>query len=272
MLERFATGASTFARSIDHLIFLIAVLVGFWLIVAEVALFWLMFRYRRRDGHASQYVTGEEKHLTRWVTIPHFLVMLCDMVIIVPAILVWVNVKQNLPPAEQTVRIFSQQWAWSFQQPGPDGILDTADDIRTVGELHVKANTTYHFELHVARRAAQLLRSDVPAEAGCRAGPDDHRLVQGHAPRYIRHSVHADVRHGPRADGWRASSSKRQSNMPPGSSACLASWPQPRPATAVPPATAGQFQVRRGKADDNTSHRRARSRRFARPRARPSSK
>ena len=95
MLERFATGASTFAPNIDHLIFLIAALVGFWLIVAEVALFWLMFRYRRKDGHASQYVTGEEKHLTKWVTIPHFLVILCDLVIIVPAILVWVNVKQN---------------------------------------------------------------------------------------------------------------------------------------------------------------------------------
>jgi cytochrome c oxidase subunit 2 len=30
---------------------------------------------------------------------------------------------------------------------GPDGVLDTADDIRTVGELHVTVNTTYHFEL-----------------------------------------------------------------------------------------------------------------------------
>lgn len=147
MLERFATSASTFAPSIDHLIFLIAALVGFWLIVAEVALFWLMFRYRRKDGRPAQYVTGEEKHLTKWVTVPHFLVIVCDLVIIVPAILVWVNVKQNMPPAERTVRIFSQQWAWSFQQPGPDGILDTADDIRTVGELHVAVNTTYHFEL-----------------------------------------------------------------------------------------------------------------------------
>jgi cytochrome c oxidase subunit 2 len=132
MLERFSTGASTFSGSIDHIIFLIAILVGFWLIVAEVALFWLMYRYRHREGHASQYVTGEEKHLTRWVTIPHILVMICDIAIIIPAILVWVNVKQSMPPAEQTVRIFSQQWAWS---------------IRTVGELHVKANTTYHFEL-----------------------------------------------------------------------------------------------------------------------------
>lgn len=147
MLQRFGTSASTFAPSIDHLILLIAVLVGFWFLVAEVALFWLMAKYRRKDGHPSQYVTGEEKHLTRWVTIPHLAVMVCDIIIIVPAILVWVNVKQNLPPAEQTVRIISQQWAWSFQEPGPDGMLDTADDIRTVGQLHVKVNTNYHFEL-----------------------------------------------------------------------------------------------------------------------------
>ncbi len=75
------------------------------------------------------------------------LVILCDIVIIVPAILVWYNIKQAQPPADQTVRVYAQQWAWSFQEPGPDGKLDTEDDIRTVGELHVTVNTTYHFEL-----------------------------------------------------------------------------------------------------------------------------
>ena len=147
MLERLLTGASTYSQSIDSLIFLIAALVGFWLLVAEGFLFWLIFKFRRRPGRPTQYITGEEKHLARWVTIPHFLVILCDIVIIVPAILVWVNIKQTLPPAEQTVRVVSQQWAWSFQQPGVDGTLDTSDDIRTVGELHVRVDTTYHFEL-----------------------------------------------------------------------------------------------------------------------------
>ena len=61
--------------------------------------------------------------------------------------MVWYNIKQVLPPPDETVRVIGQQWAWSFQLPGPDGILDTADDIRTVGELHVVVNTTYHFEL-----------------------------------------------------------------------------------------------------------------------------
>lgn len=147
MLERFLTGASTYSPSIDHLMFLIAALVGFWLIVAEVCLFWLIYKYRHKEGRESQYVTGEEKHLKRWVTVPHTLVILCDILIIVAAVRVWINVKQSFPAAQATVRIFSQQWAWSFQQPGADGVLDTGDDILTVDELHVKINTTYYFEL-----------------------------------------------------------------------------------------------------------------------------
>ena len=95
MLERYLTGASTYAQNIDHLFLLIAALVGFWLIVAEAALFWLIFKFRQKDGRPTQHITGEEKHLTRWITIPHLLVILCDIVIIVPAIMVWYNIKQT---------------------------------------------------------------------------------------------------------------------------------------------------------------------------------
>jgi cytochrome c oxidase subunit 2 len=147
MLERYLTAASTYAHSIDHLFILIAVIVGFWLIAAETIMFALIFKFRAKDGRPTQYITGEEKHLKRWISIPHFLVILCDIVIIIAAITVWYNIKQVMPPADVTVRVIGQQWAWSFQQPGPDGVLDTADDIRTVGEMHVVVNTTYHFEL-----------------------------------------------------------------------------------------------------------------------------
>jgi cytochrome c oxidase subunit II len=147
MWERYSTAASTYAHSIDHLYILIALIVGFWLILAEGTMFVLIFKFRAKDGRPTQYITGEEKHLKRWISIPHFVIILCDIVIVVGAITVWYNIKQVMPAADQTVRVFGQQWAWSFQQAGPDGVLDTADDIRTVGELHVQVNTTYHFEL-----------------------------------------------------------------------------------------------------------------------------
>ena len=147
MYERYLSAASTYAHSVDHLFILIALLVGFWLIAAETMMFVLIFKFRAKPGRPTQYITGEEKHLKRWITIPHALVLLCDLVIIVGAITVWYNIKQNFPAADETVRVIGQQWAWSFQQAGPDGVMDTADDIRTVGDLHVKVNTTYHFDL-----------------------------------------------------------------------------------------------------------------------------
>jgi cytochrome c oxidase subunit 2 len=149
MLERYLTAASTYAHRVDHLFILIALIVGFWLLAAEGMMFWLIFKFRARDGRPTQYITGEEPHLKRWISIPHFIIILCDIVILAGAISVWYQIKQTMPPAnpDAVVRIIGQQWAWSFQQPGPDGVLDTADDIRTVGELHVAVNTTYHFEL-----------------------------------------------------------------------------------------------------------------------------
>jgi cytochrome c oxidase subunit 2 len=147
MLERYLTAASSYAHSIDHLFILIALVVGFWLIAAEGMMFALIFKFRAKDGRPTQYITGEEPHLKRWISIPHYIIILCDIVILAAAITVWYRIKQVMPPADVTVRVIGQQWAWSFQEPGPDGLLDTADDIRTVGELHVTANTTYHFEL-----------------------------------------------------------------------------------------------------------------------------
>lgn len=149
MLERYLTAASTYAHRIDHLFILIAVVVGFWLIAAEGMMFWLIFKFRARDGRPTQYITGEEPHLKRWISIPHYLIIVCDIVILAGAISVWYQIKQVMPPADPgaVVRVIGQQWAWSFQQPGPDGVMDTADDIRSVGDLHVVVNTTYHFEL-----------------------------------------------------------------------------------------------------------------------------
>jgi cytochrome c oxidase subunit 2 len=147
MIERYIDQVSTYASDIDGLILLVGVLVGFWFVLVEVVFFGLIIAFRERPGVKAQYITGEEKHEKRWVGIPHELVLACDVVIIIAAVRVWVDVKQTLPPAQETVRVIAQQWAWSFVHAGPDGKLDTADDIKTVDDLHIKVNTTYHFKL-----------------------------------------------------------------------------------------------------------------------------
>jgi cytochrome c oxidase subunit 2 len=147
MLEHFNPVASSFAGDMDRLTWLITALVGVWFVAAEVMFFWLMFRFRARDGVKTQYITGKEKHLKKWINIPHFWIMVFDIIILIAAIRVWVKVKQYTPPADRTIRVMSQQWAWTFTDPGPDNQLDTPDDIRTTDELHIEVGKTYHFTL-----------------------------------------------------------------------------------------------------------------------------
>jgi cytochrome c oxidase subunit 2 len=147
MIEWLVPAASTYARDLDNLVLLIAVVVGFWFFLCEGIFFYFIFKYRARPGVRSGYVTGEEKELKRWITIPHLLVLVCDVFIIYGAVRVWYDIKQNLPPAAAIVRVTGQQWAWSFDHPGPDGQLDTADDIRTVDELRIAVGQVYHFKL-----------------------------------------------------------------------------------------------------------------------------
>ena len=147
MIERYLEQVSTYAGDIDGLIIMIFWLVGVWFLICEGVFFYLLWKFRHRDGHEGEYITGEEKSQKRWVTIPHFLVLICDVFIIVGAVRVWVDVKQTLPPPDATVRIIGQQWAWSFVHPGPDGQLDTADDIKTVDNLYTEVGKTYHYKL-----------------------------------------------------------------------------------------------------------------------------
>ncbi len=147
MIEYYVEAVSSYAGEVDGLILLVTVLVGFWFILCEVVFFGFILRYRRKEGVKADYITGEEKELSRWIHWPHYLIIVCDIFIIYGAVRVWYNIKQDLPPAQQTVRVIAQQWAWSFVHPGPDGKLDTPDDIKTVDELHIQKDTVYHYHL-----------------------------------------------------------------------------------------------------------------------------
>ena len=147
MIESLIESGSTYSGDIDFLFDLITIIVGVWFVVSEVVLFYFMIRYRAKEGVKAEYIGGDKKSHKRWISIPHWLIIICDIVLIVGAVQVWYEIKQKLPPADETVRVIGQQWAWTFVHAGEDGVLDTDDDIATVDDLHLKVNTTYHYEL-----------------------------------------------------------------------------------------------------------------------------
>ena len=147
MLESIIARASSYASEVDHLILMVAIMGGIWLLFAEGILLFLCLRFRKSKSPKAQYITGEEKHEKKWIHLPHNLVLLCDIAVIIYAVYVWYDIKQRLPTPDATVRVIAQQWAWRFVDPGLDGQLGTPDDVETVNEMHITIDKTYHYKL-----------------------------------------------------------------------------------------------------------------------------
>lgn len=139
--------ASTFAGPMDRLMTLIMVITGVWFIAAEAVLFYLIFKYRRRPGRPASYVAGSTRGQMAWVLLPCVAILGFDFWIEGASAPVWDMIKLHRPPHEMVVRIDGRQWAWETTNPGPDGKLDTPDDITATNELHVPVNEVVQFEL-----------------------------------------------------------------------------------------------------------------------------
>jgi cytochrome c oxidase subunit 2 len=143
----FPEGASTYAGQMDHLFIVVTVIVGVFLLISEALLIYFALRYRRVEGRKAAYVPARTLRTMAFVLVPCTVILGFDLVIDAMAAPVWDEIKQTLPPAEERVRIEGQQWFWGFTYPGPDGRFDTADDIKTINDLHVPVGRVVVFEL-----------------------------------------------------------------------------------------------------------------------------
>jgi cytochrome c oxidase subunit 2 len=147
ILNSLLPSASTYAGDIDQLFDLIMLLVGVPFLIASGLFFYFIIRFKKKEGQPGMYITGEEHEYKKWIHRAHMPILVFDVIIVAFAINVWYNIKQDLPEPDSSVRVIAQQWAWTFQHPGPDNVLDTPDDIKTVNELHVAKDTVYHYKL-----------------------------------------------------------------------------------------------------------------------------
>ena len=139
--------ASTYAGDIALLFDVITLLVGIPFAIACYLFFAFIFKFKAKDGEKAMYITGTEHKYMKWIHRAHVPILTFDVIIVVMAVNVWYDVKQDLPEKEDEVRVIAQQWAWTFVHAGADKTLGTADDITTVNELHVATDTLYHYKL-----------------------------------------------------------------------------------------------------------------------------
>ena len=139
--------ASSDAGDIDRLFDVVTLLVGIPFAISCYLFFSFIFRFKAKEGQKAMYITGTEHKYMKWIHRAHIPILTFDLVIVVMAVQVWYDVKQDLPEMESEVRVIGQQWAWTFIHPGADNVQGTADDITKINELHVSIDTLYHFKL-----------------------------------------------------------------------------------------------------------------------------
>ena len=73
------TAAASYSEDIDKLCNLITVTVGFWFFLAMFTLFYFIFAFRRKPGVKAKYLGGDVKWQKQWISIPHYLIIVCDV-------------------------------------------------------------------------------------------------------------------------------------------------------------------------------------------------
>lgn len=66
-MEHLIQQASSYAGAIDGVIFWITVIVGFWFLLAEAVFFWLIFKFKAKEGVKAEYLDGSNPKHKRWV-------------------------------------------------------------------------------------------------------------------------------------------------------------------------------------------------------------
>ena len=138
---------STYGSRIDAVILLVFWIVGIWFVAVLGVLLFFAVRYRRGAHPRAAYVPARSWRAMAVVLVPCAVILVFDLVIETASSRAWHLIKIDMPPADLTVRVIGKQYAWTIVHPGPDGALDTADDITELNTVHVPAGEVVHFEL-----------------------------------------------------------------------------------------------------------------------------
>jgi cytochrome c oxidase subunit II len=141
---RLPENVSTYGGDIDSLFRLILWITGTIFVLVEVLLLYFLIRYRHREGRPAHYTHGSNRLEVIWTIVP-------AIICVVLALLSrrsWAEIKQNMPQGAMNVEVTAEQFAWNIRYPGPDGKLETPDDIVTLNQLHFPVGRPLIVTLH----------------------------------------------------------------------------------------------------------------------------
>jgi cytochrome c oxidase subunit II len=137
---------STFGREIDSLFLIILFITGIVFIGTQVVLVWAAYRFvDERDAagrpvRQAQYFHGSQRLEVIWTIIPAAILVFIALY----QMGTWAAIKfrSAAPKVPPLAEITARQFQWVIRYPGPDGKLNTSDDLFAVNDLHFVKNKT----------------------------------------------------------------------------------------------------------------------------------
>jgi cytochrome c oxidase subunit 2 len=137
---------STFGREIDSLFLIILWITGLVFIGTQVVLVYVAYRYvDRKDAEgrpvrAAQYFHGSQRLEVIWTIIPAAILVFIALY----QMGTWAQIKfrSSAPKVPPLAEITARQFQWVMRYPGPDGKLNSPDDLVLVNDLHFVKNQT----------------------------------------------------------------------------------------------------------------------------------
>ncbi len=146
----FPENISTYGQEIDNLFWLVLVFVVIALVISLFVLIYPLVNNHYTKVKKATYFTGENKKHFRWISIALVLLGMSDFVILLAEHNTWEEIENIPAKVDVRIGITGRQWNWIFTYPGPDGKLNTGDDLvvdEQNSELHVPVNKNIILEL-----------------------------------------------------------------------------------------------------------------------------
>jgi cytochrome c oxidase subunit 2 len=155
---------STFGREIDSLYLIILYITGAVFIGTQIVLVWAMHRFvDERDAQGrpvrnADYFHGSQRLEVIWTIIPAAILVFIALY----QMGTWAEIKfrSAAPKIPPLAEITGRQFQWVMRYPGPDGRLNTRDDLVVVDDLHfVKTSREQKKQALIYLKSSDVLHS-----------------------------------------------------------------------------------------------------------------
>ncbi|HEY2917597.1 MAG TPA: cytochrome c oxidase subunit II [Candidatus Binatia bacterium] len=143
MLRWLPEDVSTFGREIDSLFYLIYYITAVTFILVTVLMVVFLIVYRRKEGRRAVYSHGNTTLEIIWTIIPAAILIVLSFM----SVSTWAKVKRHVPDSDFELQVAAKQFNWEVVYPGPDGKLNTEDDVKFDNDLHVPVNKVVRVHL-----------------------------------------------------------------------------------------------------------------------------